>query len=160
MILQFLLVFIGLTLIYLEFFLPGSILAILGGLSLVASIAIFAHDTGSFLYTMIYIFILSSMVGSTIKVALWRIRTAKPGRSINLISDQEGYQAASYDASAIGKTGLVVTDLKPGGHILINGKRHQAISVSGYLPKGTAVIVLRGQEESLIVKRQQKDTSA
>lgn len=152
------LLIIGLLLILIEFYLPGAIMGVLGGCFLLASIIVFAMDTGSVLLTFAYIIGVAIAVGLLIKFALWRIRTAAPGRSIYLESDQQGYQASDFDASAIGKTGIVVTDLKPGGHILVEGKRRQAISQSGYLPKGTEVIVLGGQEESLIVKRLTKES--
>ncbi|WP_052236405.1 NfeD family protein [Candidatus Protochlamydia amoebophila] len=72
--------------------------------------------------------------------------------SIYLKKDQKGFQASEYDRNAIGKLGMVLTDLKPGGYILIEGKQHQAISLTGYISKGEEVIVVSGQEESLIVK--------
>lgn len=153
-----LLLVIGLALVLIEFYLPGAVMGVLGGCFIFASIVVFAMETGSALLTLAYIIGVAIIVGFLIKFALWRIRTAAPGRSIYLESDQQGYQAASYDESAIGKVGVVLTDLKPGGHILVDGKRQQAISQGGYLPKGTEVIVLSGQEESLIVKRLNKES--
>ncbi|QLH35625.1 MAG: hypothetical protein HWD61_05350 [Parachlamydiaceae bacterium] len=41
-----------------------------------------------------------------VKFTIWRIRTAKPQRSIYSNASQDGYQAVSYDASAVGKEGL------------------------------------------------------
>lgn len=142
---------LGLLLVLIEFYLPGAIMGITGGILIVISIILFALEAASPIWIMLYIIAVAVAVIYLIKFALWRIRTAKPSRSIYLNSDQTGYQASSYDASAIGKTGVVVTDLKPGGHILVEGKRLQAISQSGYLVKGTEVLVLGGQEESLIV---------
>ena len=60
---------------------------------------------------------------------------------------------SKFEKHAIGKIGIVLTDLKPGGFILIEGKQHQAISQSGYITKGEEVIVVSGQEESLLVKK-------
>lgn len=156
----FIFLFLGLLLILIEFYLPGAIIGTIGGILVVTSIVLFAMEATSPLYVVLYIIGVVLAVTYLIKFALWRIRTAKPGRSIYLNSDQTGYQASSFDSSAIGKTGVVVTDLKPGGHILIDGKRMQAISQSGYLTKGTEVIVLSGQEESLIVKQIKKESSS
>lgn len=154
----FILLAIGLLLILAEFYLPGAIMGISGGVMVIASIVQFAMDSGSPLWISVYVFGVAIAVGLLIKFALWRIPRARPGRSIYLTGDQKGYQASTYDATTIGKTGIVVTDLKPGGHILVEGKRLQAISQSGYLVKGTEVIVLGGQEESLIVKRVNKES--
>lgn len=72
--------------------------------------------------------------------------------------EQTGYQASEYDTSAIGKKGVVLADLKPGGYILVEGKQHPAISISGYIPKGEEVEIVGGQEQSLMVKKLQETT--
>lgn len=153
----FLLLLLGLLLILIEFYLPGAIMGILGGVSIVAGIVLFAqvHSAWS-----VFLFILAALVcvGLLVRFALWKIVHAKPGTSIYLHEDQEGYQASSYDATAIGKTGVVLSDLKPGGYIVIEGKQYQAISMTGYIPKGEAVLVISGQEESLIVKSIKKES--
>lgn len=155
----FLFLAFGLLLILTEFYLPGAIMGVSGGILVITSIVLFAMESSSIWWVVLYIIGVIFAVTYLVKFALWRIRTAKPNQSIYLNSDQSGYQASSFDSSVIGKTGIVVTDLKPGGHILIDGKRLQAISQGGYITKGTEVLVLSGQEESLFVKQVKKDTS-
>lgn len=151
---------IGLLLILIEFYLPGAVMGIAGGILVLTSIVLFAMQNASPIWIILYVVGVAISIILLVKFAIWKIRTAQPNHSIYLASDQKGYQASSFDASVIGKTGVVVTDLKPGGHILIEGKRLQAISQSGYLTKGTEVIVLSGQEESLIVKPVKKDAAS
>jgi membrane-bound serine protease (ClpP class) len=150
---------LGFLLIFLEFYLPGAVMGVTGGLLVLASIIIFAMQTQSPLAIILYILGTTVLLAALIKFTLWRIRQAKPDYSIYSNADQEGYQASQFDASAIGKRGIVLTDLKPGGHILVEGKRLQAISQSGYISKGAEVVVIGGQEESLIVKLSSKDSS-
>ncbi len=147
----YILLFLGLFLILLEFFLPGAIMGVLGGVALLASIFLFAQ-THAWWAVLLFTLMIIICVTLLIRFALWRIVHAKPGYSIYLRQDQEGYQASSFDASAIGKIGEVMSDLKPGGYIIIEGKQHQAISLTGYISKGEKVKVVSGQEESLIVK--------
>lgn len=147
----YLLLLLGLLLILIEFYLPGAVMGILGGIAIFFSIMLFAQ-THSFIAVVLFTVLSLVFVGAIIRFALWRIVKAKPEHSIYLHKDQEGYQASEYDASAIGKTGIVLSDLKPGGYIVIDGVQHQAISITGYIPKGETVIVVSGQEESLIVK--------
>lgn len=153
----YILLLLGLLLVFVEFFIPGAIMGICGGAMILASIILFAVQSQSLVATVL--FAIGSVIGLIvlIKFALWRIRTAKPGYSIYSNADQEGFVASHYDSSAIGKRGVVDTDLKPGGHIIVDGKRLQAISQSGYITKGTEIIVIGGQEESLIVKLCKKD---
>lgn len=142
---------IGLVLIYIEFYLPGAILGIAGGLFIIASLFLFAMEH-SISLTLGYFLLLLASVGALIKYALWRIPRVKPERSIYSADAQVGYQASSFDEKTIGKEGIVLSDLKPGGYIVIDGNQHQAISEGGYIPKGSKVIVLRGEGESLIVR--------
>lgn len=153
----FILLALGLLLIFLEFFLPGAILGICGGILVLWSILSFAIESGSPIMTTLYIIAIAIGIVYLIKFALYRIRHSSSRLSFYLDKDQEGYQASKFDAAAIGKKGIVSSDLKPGGYITIEGKQHQAISISGYLTKGTEVVVLSGQEESLIVKQSKKE---
>lgn len=96
------------------------------------------------------------LLGALLIVLLARYVTPKVAKWSKLVlvgNEQEGFQASEYDKTAIGKTGVVLADLKPGGYILVDDKKHQAISLSGYIAKGEEVSVIGGQEESLIVKQ-------
>lgn len=148
---------LGLILIVIECYLPGAIMGILGGILIFTGIILFAMQGHSPWWNALYLLANLISVGYIIKFALWRIRSAKPEHSIYSNKNQEGYIASHYDLSAVGKKGTVLTDLKPGGYILIEGKQHQALSKEGYITKGTEVLVIGGQEQSLIVKHLKKE---
>jgi len=152
----FLFVFLGLILILFEFYLPGAILGFLGSISLLIGILLFASQSSSLIATLLFFVGAAIAVALLIRYAMRRIIGAKPAYSIYLNQDQEGYQASSYDKGTIGKTGLVTADLKPGGFILVEGRQHSAISLSGYIPKGEQVVILGGQEQSLMVTKEHK----
>lgn len=143
---------IGLIMIFLEFYLPGAILGTIGGILLVVSILL-AADGENIFFTILYsIFVAASVVG-VIKYALWQIPRGRHKDSIYSSDAQVGYYASSYDLEAIGKEGVVLSDLKPGGFIEVNGKQLPAISESGYVVKGEKVKVVRGEGDSLIVTK-------
>lgn len=148
---------IGLILIFIEFYVPGAIMGIAGGVFVFASFIAFAMQSDSWLAIVAYGIGVTVLLVVLVRFALWRIQSAKPDLSILSKGSQVGYQASGFDKSVIGKIGVVVTDLKPGGHILIEGKRLQAISESGYIVRGSEVEVVAGQEDSLIVKSVKKD---
>lgn len=148
----FLLWFVGLVLVFLEFYLPGAVMGVCGGLLIFISVLIFAQQSASGLATFLYILGVISSIALAIRFALWKIPRTRSDYSIYSDKDQEGYIASGYDKSAIGKTGTVLSDLKPGGYILIEGTQHQALSQSGYIVKGSQVKVIGGEGESLIVK--------
>lgn len=146
------LLILGMILIFIEFFIPGAVIGTIGVLLVLTSIVSFASTTDSTLALAGYIIIVVVALIYLIKLAIWRMQKTSSKQTICADASQTGYAASSFDASAIGHQGVVLSDLKPGGYVLVNGKKHQAISVNGYLPQNTSIVVISGQEESLIVK--------
>jgi membrane-bound ClpP family serine protease len=153
----YLLLLLGLALIFIEFFLPGAVMGTFGAILIVASIFIFASQTTSIWALICYLLAVIIVLYYVIKLAIWRMQKTKSAHSIYSDASQVGYVASTFDSSVIGKQGVVISDLKPGGYILVDDKKLQALSVSGYISQGTQVEVISGQEESLIVKRIQKE---
>jgi len=147
----FFLLAIGLILVFLEFFLPGGIMAISAGILLLASVIFFAIEFSSFLATMLYSICVVGIVCVLIKFTLKRFKKGK-FKGIFLNSAQNGYVASQFAKEMIGKQGEAVSDLKPAGHILVAGKRYQALSKMGYIDKGSSIEVIGGEGAHLIVK--------
>lgn len=148
----FLVLALGLLLIFIEFYLPGAVMGIAGGVLVATSIFMFATEVNAAWAVILYTVAVIVALAYLVKFALWKIRTTKPEYSIYSDDDQEGYVASHYDKSAIGKHAVVLSDLKPGGYILVDGVQQQALSEGGYITKGSLVEVIGGQEESLVVK--------
>lgn len=142
----------GLFLIMLEFYLPGAIMGILGAIAICISIVLFAVQENSAWETLLFLIFALALLTGLIKYMLWKIPRSNSAFSIYSNHDQTGFTASQFDASAVGKMAVAFTDLKPGGIILLDGKRLQAVSQSGYLIKGTDVLIIGGEGELLIVK--------
>ncbi|GAB4231371.1 MAG: hypothetical protein Tsb0021_09820 [Chlamydiales bacterium] len=142
----------GLILIFLEFYLPGGIMGVAGAIMIASAVIIVALQWQS--WFAIILFLIATAVGLyvVIKVALWHIKRTGAKGSIYLNTDQSGYRASSFDTSLIGKQGEALSDMRPGGRINIEGKKYQALSISGYIPKGSRLTVTGGEGESLFVK--------
>jgi len=149
---------LGLALIYTEFFLPGGILVVIGSISLLTSIILCFMHTSTVWGSLYILFVILAVI-SICKFALWKMRKSKTKDRFYLEKDQEGFLAASFDREMIGKKGTVFTELKPVGHILIEGTQYQALSEGGFLSKGEAVEVVGGQGSHLIVRTTIKRTS-
>ena len=145
----FILLLIGLICVYVEFFLPGAIFGSIGALFLFSSVIVFAENSPSLIWVLLFIVAACLLIAGAIKAALVSIK--KRPSSLYSNKDQEGYVASTWDLSLVGKTGIVLSDLKPGGHITIEGKKQAALSKSGYIAKGESVIVVGGEGDSLIV---------
>lgn len=141
---------LALMLIYLEFFVPGGILGVLGGVAFLISVVLFFWEKGEAWPSMVFLVAMILLLLLVIRLALWKLKK-KP--ALYASEKQSGYYASSYDKELIGKEGEVLTDLKPSGHILIEGERHQAVSESSYIKKGETVTIIGGEGARLICRR-------
>lgn len=150
---SFVLLFLGLLFIFVEFYLPGAIMGIIGTILLFASVILFVQETNSPAAILLFTAGVALSVILLIKYTLRRIPKSRSEYSIYSNKDQEGFRTEGFDPHLIGKTAIVLTDLKPAGYVLVEGRKHPAISRMGYIAKGEQVIVIAGEEENLIVKR-------
>lgn len=149
----YLFLLLGLFLISTEFFLPGGVMATVGVLVVFFSFIIAIAKSGDLIDILIFFAVMVLGLVITIRGSLWWVRRTKKDNSIFLGSDQEGFRASIYPVEALGKTVKTHTDLRPGGYVLWNGSKIQALSLSGYIPKGDDVIVVSGEGETLFVKK-------
>lgn len=149
----YILLLIGLFMIFLEFFLPGGIMGVIGGGIVIASIVLHIQQASSLVSILFFLLLTCVSLFLAFRFALWRLRRTAHHHTIISSQDQEGFMASFFNKEFIGKEGEVVTDLKPGGQVSIEGQRHLAISKSGYIKRGEKVVVIGGQAESLIVQK-------
>ncbi|MDN3506459.1 MAG: NfeD family protein [Simkaniaceae bacterium] len=142
---------IGFLLIYFEFFMPGGIIALLGGLSVVGGATYFASLPIALGWKITYFLLTFVFTALTCKMAIYFIQSRKNNKFL-LEESQEGYVASVFDERLIDTIAEVITDLKPSGHILVEGVRHQAKSDGDYLQKGTKIQIIGGQGAYLLVK--------
>ncbi len=142
---------LGLVLVYLEFFLPGGLIAIIGGFSLVAGVTIFSTLEVAPFYKILYFVATAMFTATACRSAIWVLRTRKSQEMV-LQTNQEGFFATGVDDQLIGQEGSAATDLKPSGHILIGEKRYQALSDGNYIQKNTPIIILSAKGSAYTVK--------
>jgi membrane-bound ClpP family serine protease len=152
----YILLFVGLLLIFVEFFLPGGVLAIAGGVLLVLSIVYFAVQSTSGVAVLLFTIGTILLLGILVKFTLWRMRKGHLAKSIFLGTHQEGFMASTFDKAEMGKSGVALNDLKPAGHILVESKRLQAVAKVGYIPKGSHVKIIGGEGAHFIVIEQKE----
>lgn len=135
--------------IYCEFFLPGAILGMIGGVGLASSIALFYLKSESFFQTILFILTIGVFVILMIKMALWRLKTTA---AFFPKQTQSGYVASTFDERLIGKIGQAASECKPSGYVLVEGERYPAVSESGYIKKGESIRITKGIGGHFIVK--------
>lgn len=156
MILAGLLLFFGLVMIFFEFYLPGGVMGVIGGLVLIGAIVLFSMYSPHPLLSLGFGIIVCVLFVLLIKFALTTIRHSRPESSLYLSGDQEGSKASTFDATLIGKQGVALTNLRPSGYIRVGEQRYQALSRTGYLHQGEAVKVVGGDGSHLVVEGVEK----
>lgn len=105
---------IGLLLIFLEFYLPGAIMGTVGAVLVVISVVVFAMESSSTGATILFFMVSLASVAAVIYLALWQIRRTGSKNTLFLKSDQTGFQASSFDASAVEKMASLLQILSQG----------------------------------------------
>ncbi|MEM8727403.1 MAG: NfeD family protein [Chlamydiota bacterium] len=141
---------LSLILIALEFFVPGAILGILGGVGLCLSILFFAWKSQSLWQAMIFAVVIIVLLVLTIKMTLRKLKQ-KP--ALFAKEEQSGYLASEFDQKLIGKSAKALTDLRPSGHIEVEDQSYQAVSENLYVKKGESVTIIAGEGARLIVRK-------
>lgn len=147
-----LLALFGLIMIFLEFFVPGGILAVLGAIAIIAGTVILSVWGPGWNVAGPYLIVCLLLSALTCYIAIRRIKKSGKKDSFYHSKDQEGYVSFSLSSELVGKTGIAVSDLKPSGHVSIEGSPFQAVSERGYINKDTEIVVLSIGPAYLIVK--------
>jgi membrane-bound ClpP family serine protease len=137
-----LLFLVGVLLLAGEVFVPGAVLGIIGALCmLVGCVLSFLHfDTsGGLLATGIAV----ALLGLTLYIELIWLPKTRMGKKMivqSTVSATSQPPLAELNA-VIGKTAEALTPLVPSGYVLVDGRRYEAFSQSGHVPKGAAMRV-------------------
>jgi membrane-bound serine protease (ClpP class) len=133
-----------------EFFLPGGILALCALLLALAGTSLFFWATPALWLCAVYLSVLIAAALAICLLALRMIRKSKD--SFCLHEDQEGFVASSFEEDLTGKKGVVTTELKPAGHVRIEGVIYQALSQGDFIVKAAVVEVVATKGSHLVVK--------
>ena len=132
---------LGFALVMIEIFIPGGIVGAFGGICLLAGVVLAYQEYGAEGAIIAFV---SGVVGLAIclYVELKVLPKTSVGRRLFLrstISKKSQPDVATDEV--IGKEGNALTALAPSGYVLVDGKKFEAFSRSGFLEKGDKVRV-------------------
>ena len=142
-------------LIFLEFFLPGGILGIFGGISLLASMALGFYYYSAATGMLIFV---GEIFGAGILLILMmkafpHTRTGKRMILHTALDAESGYVGSSEGMEAlVGQAGVADSDLRPSGMVRIDGRRVDAVADGLYVDQGQAVQVVQVDGNRVVVK--------
>lgn len=145
---------VGIFLITLELFLPGGILGIIGGITLIGACAyaFYEYGMGGGMITLGGAVVLFALI---LVIEFKLLPKSRFGRSFFLRTAVAQIDQSSSDErdALIGKVGETLGTLSPGGRILVEGKTHEAVSQDGLLPKGVPVEIIARNDFRVVVRR-------
>ena len=146
----------GILLLAIEVFVPGMIVGIIGGLSILAGVvtAFNLYGSGG---GMIALLCGGALLGLTLYLEFVVLPKTKLAKALSMQTTVEGTsQPAVADLSTVlNQQGETITPLSPSGYINVQGRRYEAFSQSGYLAKGVTVRVTGLDNFRLIVTHNQ-----
>lgn len=145
---------LGVLLLAGEVFVPGAILGILGAISMFAGCVISfiqLGTAGGILATTVAL----ALLGLTLYVELVWLPKTKFGRKliVHTTVDATSQPPLAEKESVVGRTAEAVTPLVPSGYVLVDGRRFEAYSQSGHMPKGAHLRVTGLDNFRLIVTK-------
>jgi membrane-bound ClpP family serine protease len=146
----------GILLLAIDVIVPGMIMGIIGGLSILAGVvtAFNLYGSGG---GMIALLCGGLLLGLTLYFEFVVLPKTKLAKAFSMQATVKGTsQPAVADLSTVlNQQGETVTPLSPSGYINVQGRRYEAFSQSGYLAKGVTVRVTGLDNFRLIVTHNQ-----
>ena len=140
------------VLFFFEIFLPGGVLAVLGGILLLAASGV-AYTEFGLVWGIMVLFL--GLVGALLMffIEIRLLSKTRFGRQLSLQSSISAKLNPKADEKLVGQEGVTLTILAPSGKVEIAGKTHTAAALDGYLEKGAPIRVVRTETFKLIVEK-------
>lgn len=146
------LIILAFVLFFFEIFLPGGILAIAGGILLLAASGLAWVELGPIWGILLLIGgVLGALLLFFLEIKF--ISGTRFGNQIRLQTAITSSVHAVPDEDLVGKDGVALTTLAPSGKVQINGRTHVAAAQEGFIQRGVAISVLRTSAFKLIVTK-------
>lgn len=144
----------GLILLVIEALVPGFGLPGISGIILVLVGTVLAMDSlGAAVLSLSIAIIITTIV------TIILIKMGFKSKMLNKIvletehKDEKGYLSVDSANQYLDKEGISITELRPAGFIEIDGKRLDALSDTGFIPKNTTIKVVRVEGSKIFVRR-------
>lgn len=149
-----LLFILGVLLLAGEVFVPGAILGIIGAVSMLAGCVLAFLQLGPTV-GLIATCVAFVLLGVMLYVELVWLPKTRLGRKmiVQATVDATTQAPLAVKEQVVGKMAEAVTPLVPSGYVVIDGRRYEAFSESGHVPKGAILRVKSLDNFRLIVTK-------
>lgn len=144
---------LGVLLIAAEFFLPGGIAGILGGVSLIGSI-LMAGENATYMAASIIVALFAAVVVMIIMVKVFgrRMNIFKKLILTDSTNTESGYVSNVNRLELLGREGITVTPLRPAGAVQVEEERLDVVAEGSYIAKGITVKIVKVEGSRIVVR--------
>ncbi|WP_313149904.1 NfeD family protein [Lysinibacillus capsici] len=153
-----LLFIVGLALLIAEFFVPGGIVGILGGVLIVLSL-ILAGANMIQMIVAILIALVIAMIGMVILMKFFGKKLHVLNRLVlmDATTTEEGYVSNVNRTELLGKIGKTLTPLRPSGTMVLGSERIDIVSEGGYIDVNQHVEIIKVEGSRIVVRQTDKE---
>lgn len=154
-----LLIFIaGLALVIAEFFVPGGIVGILGGVLIILSL-LFAGANMSQMILAIFIALVVAIIGMVILMKIFGKKMHVFNKLVlkDATTTEEGYVSNVNRTDLLGKVGKTITPLRPAGTMQLGSERIDIVSEGSYIDAGKHVEIIKVEGSRIVVRQIEKE---
>lgn len=145
---------VGIVMLAADLFISGLLLAILGGLTMLAATVLAYRDFG-FAGAMLSGGAATGLLAVAVYLELVWLPKSRFGRGLVVQSTVSGTSQPlpAVAAEVVGRPAAAETTLAPSGLVIVDGRRYEAFCQSGLAEKGAALHVVGVDNFRLIVKK-------
>ena len=144
---------IGIILVLFEVIVPGGVLGVLGALCLMGGCGVAFYQFG-LTGGLVGLFSALALLGLGLFIEFRLLPRTRLGRRMFLGAAVTGRSTQSPDdKNLVGRAGETVTALAPSGIVVIDGRKYEAFSQSGFVERGAHVVVRAYDNFRLIVEK-------
>lgn len=137
----------GLVAMFIELFIPGAIMGVLGMMAVIGSI-VYAIMTGHMAAAVVLLVIALAFV--PVFFVLWK---GVAGKFLALKEQETGFRpSTTITEDLVGVEGEALTPLRPSGIARLNDRRLDVVTRGEMLPKGTRIKVIEVSGNRIVVK--------
>ncbi|QDP99344.1 nodulation protein NfeD [Lysinibacillus fusiformis] len=154
-----LLVFIaGLALVIAEFFVPGGIVGILGGVLILLSLLLAGANMMQ-MVVAIFIALVVAIIGMVILMKFFgkKMHVLNKLVLMDATTTEEGYVSNINRIELLGRVGKTITPLRPSGTMQFGNERIDVVSEGGYVDASKFVEVIKVEGSRIVVRPTEKE---
>ena len=148
----------GLALVIAEFFVPGGIVGILGGVLILLSLLL-AGANMSQMIMAIFIALVVAIIGMVILMKFFGKKMNVFNRLVlkDATTTEEGYVSNINRTDLLGKVGKTITPLRPAGTMQLGSERIDIVSEGSYIDAGKYVEIIKVEGSRIVVRQTEKE---